>query len=167
MYVETARTFSSPPAEVHAALVAPATQASKAAAVGALDYRMTTRADGDRLEVVTRRRIATTRMPEFVKTLVNPSITVVETERWDAPGSDGSRTAEFLIDIDGAPIELRGSAYLTVVDGGSRLEWTGDLEATVPFFRSRITEAALSSVLETIEIEYEILERTLSRTRAD
>ncbi|MFR9753629.1 DUF2505 domain-containing protein [Nocardia sp. 004] len=166
MYVETARTFSASPTEVHATLVAPATQAAKAEALGALDYRMATKADGDRLEVVTRRRLATTRMPEFVRSLVNPSITVVETERWDAPGSDGSRVAEFLLDIDGAPIKLRGSTYLTVVDGGSQLRWTGDLEATVPFFRSKITESAVASVLETIEVEYEILERTLTGTRA-
>lgn len=161
MHIEIARTFTGTADEVHAALVDPETQAAKARAVSALEHEMSVREVDGRLEVVCRRRVPSAGLPEFVRSMVRPSMTIVETERWEAPRPDGARDAEFLLDIEGAPVRLRGFAHLVAVDGDCTLTWCGDLEATVPFFRSKITEASSAAVLETIEIEFDLLERRL------
>ncbi|MGJ9423264.1 DUF2505 domain-containing protein [Aeromicrobium sp. CF3.5] len=162
MLIEIERTFDAAPDDVHGALIDPVLQTAKAEALSALAHSMTTETVDGRLVVVTRRRVATGGMPEFVKALVKPSMTVVETERWDEPQADRSRDAEFLLDIEGAPVRLRGSARLHSVETGTRLAWRGELEATVPLFRNRITEAASASVIETITIEFDLLERRLA-----
>lgn len=172
MEIEIARTFAATAEEVHAALVDPQLQAAKAAALSALDHGYDRRCDGDLLEVVTWRRLATTRLPEFVRSLVPTSMTVVETERWEPPAADGSRDAEFRLDIEGAPVRLRGFTHLQAGADGDpgvscRLTWCGRLEATVPFFRARITESASASVTETIEVEFGLIERALGAPGRD
>lgn len=132
-------------------------QRLKAEALGAQDFSMSVSAGPQGPVVATRRRLPTDALPEFVKSMVQPMMTVVETETWGAPAADGSRRGAFTLDVHGAPVRMRGDVSLTPADGGCELAFTGVLSATVPLFRARIEAASSASVLHTMETEADLL----------
>lgn len=158
MRIDESTTVNAPAAEVFAALVSREFQAAKADRVGAVGFSMETVESAGELTVVTRRRINSNRLPEFVKTLVDPTITVVETEHWERAGDAVPERAEFLIDIVGAPVRLRGAVRLSPQGPDlCVLAHSGEVTALVPFFRDRVAEAAADSVVETIHHEADLL----------
>ncbi len=163
MQVTMSTTFAAPPPAVFDLLVDPQFQAEKARRLSSTEFDMDVHGDDLRTTVVTRRKMSTSRMPEFVRALVDPSIVVKETEAWDT-GSlpDDEFSGSFFLEITGAPVRMEGTVAISRHESGSRLIYEGELTATVPLFRDRIAEAAAGSVTRTISVEFELLEEILA-----
>ena len=147
-----------PVAQVVALMCDEQLQAAKAARLDATAFActVTDEEDGGRT-VRTQRALETVGLPEFVRALVRPVMVVHETERWAPPGADEARGGAFELDVDGAPMRLRGTVGVEPAPGGSRLTFTGVLTSTVPLFRARIEEASAELVRRTMEIECTLL----------
>jgi len=154
--------FDAPTEEVYGLLTHRDFQREKARRLDALAFDMDTQVDGPRTTVVTKRKVATAGLPEFVKSMLTPSMVVVETEVWDSPPAGNSPTGgAFTVDVDGAPVRLRGRVDLAPNGPGSRLTFTGQLTATVPLFRSRIEEASSGSIHTTMTVEAQLVTERL------
>lgn len=150
-------------------LVSERFQAAKSAAVDADGFTMSSWTDeAGRTVVQTVRRMGTARLPEFVKPLVDPTLTITETERWTA--SDGEHQppthADFAIDVKGAPVSFRGDLTLSWDASGTALRYAGTMTASLPLFRRQVAEAAIGPVRNTIEAEFALL-RTATLNLAD
>jgi hypothetical protein len=122
-------------------------QASKADALGAQEFTMTVAGTAQQPEVTTLRRFPTRSLPEFVKALVNPTMLVTERERWAAATGTESRQASFDVDVDGAPIRVRGSLVVQASDGDTTtVRFYGELQSTVPLFRKQVEVAGSAEV---------------------
>jgi hypothetical protein len=87
---------------------------------------------------VTVTRTLPAEVPDFVKSFVGKTLTIVQSETWGPPGPDGSRTADLVISIQGQPATMKGSVTIRPVDGGVREQIAGELVVSVPFFGKRI-----------------------------
>lgn len=138
-------------------------QASKADALGAQEFTMTVAGTAQQPEVTTLRRFPTRSLPEFVKALVNPTMLVTERERWAAATGTESRHASFDVDVDGAPIRVRGSLVVQASDGDTTtVRFYGELQSTVPLFRKQVEVAGSAEVLRTIRTELALLETEIA-----
>lgn len=166
MYLSETGTFTLSAHEVFTLMVSEEFQRSKAERLDALEFDMEV-SGGPAPTVVTRRRLGTAAMPEFIKPMIDPTITVTETERWrTAEGSGTPRGGDFEIDVRGAPISLRGTVALEPVADGTRLTFAGELRSGVPLFRSKIEQSAAQSVLATIATEFGLLDEAARAARA-
>lgn len=154
MHVHESETIPLSPDAVRELMTSEDFQRVKADRVGASEFSMQVN-ESPSLTVVTRRKISTANMPEFIKPMINPTITVTETERWTT-ASEG----DFEVDVKGAPISVRGTVRLVPVEGGAELTFTGELRSSVPLFRQKIEESAAASVIDTIKSEFHLLRET-------
>ncbi|MBO0611219.1 DUF2505 domain-containing protein [Myceligenerans salitolerans] len=162
MRIEHQRELPGSPAEVVALMHDEGFQRRKAERLGALDFGMDVTETERGSTVVTRRRTATTTMPEFVRAMVRATITAHETEEWGSWGPDGSRDGVFRVEVDGAPIGLVGGVRAEAA-GQERclLTFWGEVEARVPMFRERVARIGAGPISETIETEFRLLEECL------
>lgn len=138
-------------------------QREKARRVSALEFDFSDTGDAHP-RITTTRTMSTSNLPELIKSMLNPTMTVVETERWEAPAAADTRTGEFLIDVHGAPVSLQGRVDLVSVDDGTELTFSGTLRSSIPLFRSKIEESAAGSVTATISAEFALLHERTSST---
>lgn len=162
MDVEETCLLAGTPGQVYDLMCDEGFQRRKAERLDTLEFTMSdSTTDDGRREIRTERVMATQGMPEFVKALVRPTMRVREVETW-IRGGDGDLAGDFTIDVDGAPMYLRGSVQIQAVpDTGSRLTFAGTVTATVPLFKARVAEASAASVVETIRTEFALLAEEL------
>lgn len=156
MHLLETDSFALSPDQVISLMTSTEFQRRKAERLGAQHFEVDV-TDNPFLTVVTRRTMATSTLPEFIKPMVNPTIQVVETERWHTVVDGVPTEGDFEVDVSGAPIKLRGKVTLALADERSLLSFEGDLRSSVPLFRQRIEESAAGSVLETIRTEFALL----------
>lgn len=103
--------------------------------------------------VTTRRTMPADGLPDFVKTLVGTTLTVVQTDDWAGPAADGSRDGTTVVEISGAPVRFTGSLRLQPSTAGSRQVVAGDLKASVPLVGGRIEKAAEPAIRAAVRAE--------------
>lgn len=157
MHVSLTDSFTLPPRAVLELMKSEDFQREKADRINTLEFDMHVE-DGPAPTVVTQRKLATANLPEFIKPMLNPTMTVTETEQWQEPTTpDGHRTGLFTIDVDGAPVRLVGDVVLEPARNGSQLTFSGELTSSVPLFRNKIEESASGSVVATIKAEFALI----------
>ena len=134
----------------------PEFQDAKCLATGALSHEVDINTDGEHAIVKTVRRMPTSDLPDFVRSLVKDGITVVEADEWGPPAADGSRDATVEVRFAGAPIEMHGTLALRPdsPDGEravARLQ--ADLTPSTPLIGGRIDLACAQAVLAAIKVE--------------
>jgi Protein of unknown function (DUF2505) len=141
-------------------------QRLKASAIGALSCscEVACAPDGT-VTVVTDRVVPAGTVPELIRALVRPTLSVRETERWGLPASS-AHLGEFLVAVSGAPVSVAGTVALESVPSGCRLTFAGDLVTSVPLFRAAIERAAAGQVLATIDAEFALLHELLAAPAA-
>ncbi|GAB6899188.1 DUF2505 domain-containing protein [Kineosporia succinea] len=117
-----------------------------------------TDAGSGRITVVSRRTSPAGSVPELIRAMVKPTLTVTETESWHAPDGGPGRQGDFSVQVSGAPIAVKGTVHLDPAGTGCRLTFEGELRTTVPLFRSAIESAASGRVIDTIEAEFALLQ---------
>lgn len=143
-------------AAVHAVFAVTADQAfqdAKMVATGAISHTATVTASGERVFVMTERVLASQGLPDFVKTFVGDSLTIVEHQDWGPAGADGSRIASIDMHVRGAPVTLRGTISLIPTATGTLEDVDTELKAHIPLLGAKIERAASVPIERAIDIE--------------
>jgi hypothetical protein len=112
--------------------------------------------DGDvagAFSTITIRTLPTTRLPDIARKFVGEKLTVTQTENWDAPEADGSRTSNITLKISGAPLDVTAVQRLVADGGNTRVELEGNVSSAVPFLGGKIAEAAEPMVGKALNIQ--------------
>ncbi|MEV7648962.1 DUF2505 domain-containing protein [Arthrobacter sp. NPDC089319] len=88
------------------------------------------------------RKIPTTRLPDLAKKMLGETLTVTQTEQWQAPETDGSRTANVAVKVAGAPVDVKAVQKLVADGTSTRVDLTGDVSSSIPFLGGKIAAAA-------------------------
>jgi hypothetical protein len=104
-------------------------------------------------------------VPDFVRSFVGSTITVVQTEEWAPPAGDALRTAGLLIQIKGQPATMTGSETIQRNGSGTLQQITGDLRVSIPFFGKRIEAEVAKAILAAAAKEQETGRVWLGRPR--
>lgn len=135
-------------------------------ALGAQDVRSEHEDDPEgRLVVTTTLTMPTDRVPDVARPFVGSSITVRETQRWQAPGSDGSRIGTMLLEVVGTPARVTGDMRLGPAGpDASRIDINGQLVANVPLVGRRLERAAMPYVSTVMRMEETAAQRYLDQS---
>lgn len=146
--------YDADPPTVFAMIVDPAFQEAKCVASGSVEHEVdvSEHEDGG-VTVISRRTMATDLLPDFVRSFVGSTVQLHETQRWQAPSADGTRTGSIEVEIHGAPVRFRGSVALAADGSGTHWPIEGEIKASVPFVGGRIERAAEPAVLAGIRVE--------------
>lgn len=157
MWIEESATFRAAAGEVYATMTTTDFQDEKARALDAVEFESAVSHDSDAVSVVSRRTMIPAKVPELIKSMVEPRIKVTETEVWQA--SNGRHHGSFNVDVVGAPIQVAGEVRIDELPGagGCTVTFCGDLTTSVPLFRKAIEKAAASQVTDTIKAEFRLL----------
>ena len=92
--------------------------------------------------VTTVRAMSADRLPEAAKKFVGASIRITQTDAYEAPAADGSRTVRS--DIKVASLPVSGTATQTLAAQGDATQVDVDcvVQANIPFVGKKIAEAA-------------------------
>lgn len=99
------------------------------------------------------RTLPTTRLPEIARKFVGESLTVTQTEKWEAPAPDGSRVSNISLKISGAPLDVSAVQRLVAEGGSTRVELEGTVSSSVPFLGGKIADAAEPMVGKALNIQ--------------
>jgi hypothetical protein len=146
--------YEADPGRVFSMIIDPGYQEAKCAASGSLEHEVdvSTQDDGSAV-VISHRTLPTDDFPDFVRSFVGSSIRLHETQRWQAPAADGSRSGSIEVELHGAPVRFTGSVALTTDGSGTYWPVEGELKASLPFLGGKIEKAAEPAVLAAIRIE--------------
>jgi hypothetical protein len=119
------------------------------------DITVTVEDDGDSTTVTVVRTQAAA-MPDFVKKLTGDTVKVKQTEKWGAPATDGSRSADVKVSIIGQPAEMTGTATLTPGADGTQFDLAGDVKVSIPFIGKKIETEVAKAIIASLneEVEY-------------
>jgi hypothetical protein len=152
------------PDEVFSLAVDKDFRAAVCAATHALEHHVEIDDPGPdgRIQVIVERTLPAD-VPDVIRPFVGKTITVVQTELWAAPGGDGVRTADLLIQIKGQPAEMKGTQIIERDGAGARQRISGDLKVSVPFFGGKIEAEVAKAILAAAAKEQETGREWLSR----
>jgi hypothetical protein len=117
------------------------------------DVSVDTAGEGARIAVV---RLLPARVPDVVKSLVGETIETVQTEQWGRPGSDGSRRADFHVQIKGQPATVTGEVRLEPQGAGTRQSVVGDVRVKIPFIGKRVEPEIAKAIRAGIGVEHRL-----------
>ncbi len=108
----------------------------------------------DAFTVTTAIQMPTDRIPDLLRRFVGATVTIRETQTWQAPAADGSRHGSIAFEVAGAPARMTGDVALTAEgETGSRMSIDGELVAKVPLLGRKIEQAALPYVSQVLALE--------------
>jgi hypothetical protein len=145
--------YDADPQAVFAMICQAEFQERKCAANGAISYQVDISPDDTGAVVTTHRELPTAGVPDFVRSLVGPTLRVTQVDRWGPAGPDGSRRATTSVQIDGAPVRFSGTLHLHAEGAGSVQAMDGELKASVPLVGSRIEKAAEPAIRAAVRAE--------------
>ncbi len=112
--------------------------------------------------VEAHRELPTDGLPDALKSLVGATLTVVEQVTWGPADSTGVRRGTVALRIEGVPLTLTGTAVLTPTASGCHEAFEGDLKAKIPFFGSKVEQAAYEPIRFAIDTEMTMLRERLA-----
>jgi uncharacterized protein YndB with AHSA1/START domain len=154
MDLRTEQRYDADPATVFAMLTDEAFLARKAQATGALRHEGSVDRAGDRV-TVRLLRVMPPDLPDFVRRFIGDTIDLDQTDTWEPPAADGSRTGSIRINMGGAPVQLTGNMRLAPTETGSQTTIDAEIKAAIPLFGSKIERAVYDALLEAVRIEEE------------
>ncbi|MFY9913235.1 MAG: DUF2505 domain-containing protein [Nocardioidaceae bacterium] len=153
---------STSPAQVYELSTDPDFRAAVCEATHALDYdvHIDEHDDGTSRVVVSRTMPAD--VPDFMKKLIGETVGVVQTEDWSAPGDDGQRTADLVLEIKGQPAKMVGTAAIVVTGTAVETRIEGNLKVSIPFVGKKIEAEVAKGIYAAIRREQETAASRLS-----
>ncbi|MEP6852441.1 MAG: DUF2505 domain-containing protein [bacterium] len=145
--------YSRPPTAVNAMMADPAFQDRKCRDTGALSHSVDVDERDGHLVITCERKMPTDQFPDFVKSFVGGSLTLLQVDDWAPPAADGSRSGLTSLTVPGTPLSMTGTARLASADGGAVTTLDADIKAAVPFVGGRIEKAAGPAILAGVRQE--------------
>jgi hypothetical protein len=121
-------------------------------AIGAISYDVSIERNGDTARV-RNDRVMRADLPDFAKKVVGDKIEMVQTEDWGARQPDGSRTADFHVEIPGKPGSIKGRVTLSPDGTGSKEVVSGTVKVSVPLVGKKLENEVAKGLKAALEIE--------------
>lgn len=137
-------------------IVDPEFRAAVCDATHALDYDVRVDQHDDGSASVAIHRTMPADLPDFVKKLVGETVDVLLTEEWAAPGADGARSADVVVEIKGQPAKMIGTAVLEPNGDGCREVVTGTLKVAIPLLGRKIEPEIAKGIVAALAKEQEV-----------
>lgn len=115
-----------------------------------------------RTVITTTRSMPTDNLPDAVRSIMGGHLVVNETQDWGPAGPDGSRSARIDIQVDGAPVTLRGTLTIRPSAAGTHQSLDADLKAAIPFLGGKVEKAAAPAIKHGFDLEAQILKEWLT-----
>lgn len=138
-------------------------QEERLARSGALRHSHQVTTVGERTVITTTRAMPTAQFPDAARRLVGNELVIHETQDWGPPAADGSRQARVSLQVDGAPVTLKGTLDVLPNGAGSRQQLRAELKASIPFVGGKIESAAAPAIAYGFHLESEIVNERLGR----
>lgn len=104
-------------------------------------------------------------VPSFLQKFLPKDGRVTQTDTWEPPGPDDTRTCRWRVVLDGAPAELGGTQ--TVVPDGAGCTWTveGTVKVGVPLVGGKIEDFLVDMLGKLTERQAEVLRQLAAQPR--
>jgi uncharacterized protein DUF2505 len=112
---------------------------------------ITSDADGG-VDVITTQTLRADRLPGVVTQFHRGDLSFVREEAW-TPVTGGSASAVVKGSIPGAPVTLTGSAVLTPIEAGARLEFKATVEVRIPLVGGKVENFIGSQLVDLLIAE--------------
>ncbi len=154
MELSQTHTYQAPIERVLAMLADPDATVAKYEGMGHREVALTAvDADDDHLRVASS-RVVDVDLPGFARKVLKPTNTMRQTDDW-ARNEDGSWAGTFEVQVDGAPVELKGSMALVPGAGTTDHQVTITMNVKVPIVGGKIADwAGRNDVRRTLEAEF-------------
>ena len=153
MHVSSSHTYAAPPDVVFEMMTDPDVLVAKYEALGHRNVVITgSEADGDGLTVGSRRDVPMD-VPGFAKRFLSPMNTVEQTDRWAAPGADGSRAGTWEVSARGVPVTVGGTLRIVPGDDGTIVEVAGEVSSSIPLVGGKLADFVGGDVERTLAAE--------------
>lgn len=163
VWIQESQTFDTTVGRIYDLMTSESFQQAKSGAVGALRSACVVTKDGAGVRVESRRVLQPVNVPEFIKAMVEPTISVTEVETWAPNTGDEPRQGGFRVDVSGAPITVVGAVSIEPTGAeGCTVTFRGELATSIPLFKSAIERAAAGQVTGTIHEEFRLLHHQLA-----
>ena len=146
--------YAADPSTAFEMLADPDFQDRKCVATGAVerDVEVTDYEDGG-ARVWTSRTLSTEGVTSVIRSVIGDTITVLETQEWDAADDDGARAGTISVEIPGAPVQLTGVLRLEPDGEGCIETIDADLKASVPLIGGKVEQAVEPALRAAIRAE--------------
>jgi hypothetical protein len=156
------QTFPADPETLFALLANEDFILAKCAATGSLSATASVSPGPDGTMTLVSTRVLPADLPGPARSLVGDTITVTETQKWTAPDSTGSRTAQVDVEFSG-PMKFEGHLALTPLSGSedTTITTTGKFTASVPFIGGKIEKVAAEQTARYLNAEERVARERL------
>lgn len=140
-------------AEVHGAFADEAYWLARLAKSGCDDVSLDAlRNDDDGLTIATTQTIGFARLPGFVRHLHSGDLTLVREETW-TPVRDGRATGTIRGVVPGAPVSVTGTARMSTIDTGARVDVHAIVEVRIPLVGGKVEGFIGGQLAEMVRLE--------------
>lgn len=154
MHLDEELDYPAGPDRVAALLADPSFVEEVCTTSGATDAEVAvTGGPAEGFRVATRRAFPTATLPDFARHLVGDTITVGQTDTWEAPGADGVRHGVTAVELGRLPVRISATATLAAdaADPGRTVQSVAvDIVASVPFIGAKVERAAAPVVTDAL-----------------
>lgn len=163
MRISKSARLPAPPEQAFALMATEEFQDAKCVDAGAVKHRVSVVENGADTVITAERTMPSDGLPDAAKSLVGPSITVVETQTWGPVVGDGSRTGRVELRAKGVPMTMTGTLSLAPDGDGTQESIEADLKVAVPLMGGRLEKAAAPVIIAAIDSEIALAQQRLSR----
>ncbi|HEX4654625.1 MAG TPA: DUF2505 domain-containing protein [Mycobacteriales bacterium] len=126
--------------------------ARKYADAGATDVQIDSDQREDGPTVVSRRKL-TVDLPGFAKRVMQPTNTVVQTDKWGPADGQGRRVCRYKVEVQGVPSRIDGTVTLSPDGEGTRQDVEAEVKVSIPLLGGKLEKFAVDNGLKALEQE--------------
>lgn len=111
--------------------------------------------DGDiagEFTATTVRTIPADRVPDIARKFVSNGVNMTQTDRVSAPASDGSRTVNTEVKVNGMPVNAQATQSLVAQGEQTRVDVNGEVTCSIPLVGKKIAAAAEPQVGRVLKV---------------
>jgi Protein of unknown function (DUF2505) len=164
MDVREELSYDAAPGDVFAMLCDQGFRERVCRAVGSTSYDVAISHTGETVRVRVQ-RVMKADLPDVARKVTGDTIEIVQTEDWQAPADDGSRTARFRLEIPGKPGSVTGTVTLSGSDGGTREVVAGQVKVSIPLVGRRLETEVARGLEAALEVEQRVGAKWLAGDR--
>lgn len=99
------------------------------------------------------RTMPTTRLPDMARKFVGETLSVTQTEHWEAPAADGSRQASLEMTVAGVPLNVSAVQRLIAQGTDTVVDLQGNVTSSIPFLGGKIAGAAEPMIGKALNVQ--------------
>lgn len=99
------------------------------------------------------RTMPTDGLPDMARSFVGQTLSVTQTEYWEAPAADGSRQAKLDMTVAGVPLNVSAVQRLIAQGTDTVVDLQGSVTSSIPFLGGKIAAAAEPMIGKALDVQ--------------